>query len=101
MGTKEFAEKMRMLIWRGMPGLTSQIHRPPDVDAEDSVVPHSLEPDPTWKWEEAEKRLRVAYDDGGFPAWIQLAVKEMEDELKVERARRQRQFDHSQTKSLS
>ncbi|KAF5380071.1 hypothetical protein D9615_006262 [Tricholomella constricta] len=91
--TREFADRMRMIVWRGLPSLTSKIHRPPEVGDEGVPVPVSMEPDPTWTWEEAEKRLQAAYDKGGFPAWVQTAMKEMEDELKVERARRQREYD--------
>ncbi|KAG6856612.1 hypothetical protein H0H87_002567 [Tephrocybe sp. NHM501043] len=98
--TKEFADRMRMLVWRGLPSLTSQIHRPPEEDDEGVPVPRSNEPDPTWKWEEAEKRLQEAYDRGGFPAWVQTAMKEVEDELKVERARRQREYDLAEAKRV-
>ncbi|KAG6836309.1 hypothetical protein H0H93_009282 [Arthromyces matolae] len=95
MYTKEFAARMRMLIWRGLPSLTSQIHRPPDENETDEGlrVPESMEPDPSWKWEEAEQRLQSAYKEGGFPAWVQVAMKEVEDEVKVERAKRQKEYE--------
>ncbi|KAG6853552.1 hypothetical protein C0991_003344 [Blastosporella zonata] len=96
--TKEFAARMRTLVWRGLPGLTHQIHRPPEEDDLGVPVSRSMEPDPTWKWEEAEKRMQDAYDKGGFPAWIQTAMKEMEDELNVERARRQREDERTITR---
>ncbi|KAG6917494.1 hypothetical protein DXG01_002358 [Tephrocybe rancida] len=99
--TKEFAERMRMLIWRGLPGLTSQIHRPPEEDDQGQPVSRPMEPVPSWKWEEAEKRLQDAYDKGGFPAWTQAAIKEMEDEWKVERARRQKEYGATEATELS
>ncbi|KAG6872783.1 hypothetical protein C0995_006703 [Termitomyces sp. Mi166 len=91
--TKEFADRMRMLVWHALPSLTSQIHRPPDESDQGSPTDESLEPDPTWKWEEAEKRLQAAYQKGGFPAWTETAIKEMEDEVKIERARRRKECE--------
>ncbi|KAG6867886.1 hypothetical protein C0993_009817 [Termitomyces sp. T159_Od127] len=94
--TKDFANRMRMLVWRCLPSLTSQIHRLPDED--DQSAPHSksLDPDPTWKWEEAEKRLQASYQEGGFPAWTETAMKELESEVKIERARRQKEYESAE-----
>ncbi|KAF8056533.1 hypothetical protein FPV67DRAFT_640644 [Lyophyllum atratum] len=100
--TKEFGERMRMAVWKALPSLTTQIHRPPEVD--DLGIPYtdSSEPDPTWDWEAAEKRLQAAYADGGFPAWLQTALKETEAEVKLERARRQKEYERAKIReSLS
>ncbi|KAG5639818.1 hypothetical protein DXG03_003332 [Asterophora parasitica] len=99
--TREFAHRMRMLIWRGLPSLTSQIHRPLEAEDEGDLVPSSVQPDPTWNWEEAEKRMQAAYAKGGFGDWVQVAMREVEDELKVERARRQREDDSAHGKGLA
>lgn len=95
--TREFAQRMRLAIWRRLPSLTSQIHRPPDLD-DDGVPIIESDPDPSWNWPDAEKRLQAAYDQGGFPAWAQAAMKEMEAELKIERAKRQRELDEAERK---
>lgn len=93
---------MRLAIWRRLPGLTSKIHRPPEVDDEGVPISESHEPDLEWSWEDAEKRLQAAYDEGGFPAWVQAAMHELEAELKVERARRQKEYESaSEDKVLS
>lgn len=92
--TREFAQRMRLAMWRRLPSLTSQIHRPQDVD-DDGLPIIDSEPDPSWNWPDAEKRLQAAYDHGGFPAWAQVAMKEMESELKVERAKRRKEAEEA------
>lgn len=88
---------MRTLVWRYLPSLTSQIHRPPHENDQGVPISDSFEPDPTWKWEEAEKRLQASYQEGGFPAWTETAIKELENEVKIERARRQKEYESSET----
>ncbi|KNZ73709.1 hypothetical protein J132_10380, partial [Termitomyces sp. J132] len=95
--TKEFADRMRTLVWRGLPGLTSQIHRPSDENDQGLPISESLEPDPTWKWEEAERRLQASYQQGGFSAWIETAMKELQDEVNIERARRHKEQESAET----
>ncbi|KAF9456428.1 hypothetical protein BDZ94DRAFT_1315165 [Collybia nuda] len=97
--TQEFAQRMRLAVWRRLPSLTSKIHRPPDSDEDGGSVIDS-EPDPTWNWPDAEKRLQVAYEQGGLPAWLQAAMKEMEAELNVERAKRQRESDEADRRAV-
>ena len=96
---KEFAERMRSLVWSRFPGLTAQIHRPlrdsdslpsPSNDDDLGSVDELEEPDHEWTWREADKRLQAAYDQGGVPAWIKASVAEMAAEAKVERAKRLR-----------
>lgn len=92
---------MRAAIWRGLPSLTNQIHRPRTVneekeDDDDETVStevQSQDLDPAWTWHDAEKRLQAAYDTGGFPSWAKMAITEMEAERKVERLRRQREYE--------
>jgi hypothetical protein len=48
--------------------------------------------DPSWNWEEAEKRLQTAYDRGGFPAWAHVVAREIEAERHVERTRPEREL---------
>ena len=91
--TKEFADRMRILVWRSLPSLTSQIHRPPDENDQGLPNSESSEPDPTWKWEEAERRLQASYREGGFTAWIETATKELDNEVMIERARRQKEYE--------
>ncbi|KXN81040.1 hypothetical protein AN958_06261 [Leucoagaricus sp. SymC.cos] len=44
-----------------------------------------------WKWEAAKKRMKKAYEQGGFTLWEQVALRELEAEARVERGRRQRE----------
>ncbi|TFK33648.1 hypothetical protein BDQ12DRAFT_727588 [Crucibulum laeve] len=39
--------------------------------------------------EEDEKRLQKAYNESGFPFWMQIALREMEAEVEVERRKRE------------
>ncbi|KAG6879388.1 hypothetical protein C0992_003102 [Termitomyces sp. T32_za158] len=94
--TKDFANRMRTLICCCLPSLSSQIHRPPDDSDQGVPISESLDPDPTWKWEEAEKRLQASYKEGGFTAWTETAMKELEDEVKIERARRQKEYENAE-----
>jgi len=45
--------------------------------------------DPVWKWEDAENRLRAAYDNDGFSGWAEAALKELEAEGELERLKRE------------
>jgi hypothetical protein len=76
-----------------MPHLTARIRRPPETEDEGVSFVSPSEVDPYWNWEDAEKRLQTAYDKGGFPEWIRLALKEMEAEMHVEKAKRQRELE--------
>jgi len=91
--TQDFAQRMRMTIWKHMPDLTERIRRPPETEDEGVSFVSPSEVDPNWNWEDAEKRLQVAYDKGGFPAWMHLALKEMEAEMHVEKSKRQRELE--------
>jgi len=81
-----------------MPHLTARIRRPPETEDEGASFVGPSGVDPNWNWEDAEKRLQAAYDRGGFPAWVQLASKEMEAEMHIEKDRRQRELDKKERK---
>lgn len=99
--TREFAHRMRMAIWTKLPGLTSRIHRPPETEDElAGTTPEDFH-DANWNWEDAEKRLQAAYEKGGFPAWAAMALKEMEAEGRIERARRQKEYELASGKEAS
>lgn len=88
---------MRSFMWSSVPDLTAKIHRPPMSEDERRGVylvspPGSEE---HWSWEEAEVRLKKAYDEGGFSLWAQTALRELEAEVRVERIRRQKELDVS------
>ncbi|KAF8222190.1 hypothetical protein L208DRAFT_1413819 [Tricholoma matsutake] len=91
--TQDFAQRMRLAIWKHMPHLTARIRRPLETEDEGASFVGPSEVDPNWNWEDAEKRLEAAYEKGGFPEWIHLALKEMEAEIHVENAKRQRALD--------
>ncbi|EAU83047.2 hypothetical protein CC1G_08984 [Coprinopsis cinerea okayama7 len=95
--TREFGIRVRAFLWSAWPGLTSSIHRAPQNDDErtegNAVAPFGIQEE--WKWEEAENRLKRAYEEGGFPLWAKTALREMEAEARVERAKRQREIEES------
>lgn len=73
-----------------LPMISSRIHRPPE--SEDNVEAGQRVQtlaDTPWRWEDAEKRLRDAYDKGGFSGWAEAASKELEAEGELERLRRE------------
>ncbi|KAF4616939.1 hypothetical protein D9613_008957 [Agrocybe pediades] len=108
---RQFGLRMRSILWTLAPSLTSRIHRAPETEEERhalrEVLPpsfssssppppsSSLEPPyvekPKWSWPEAEKRLQRAYEEGGFPLWAKVAMREVEEEARLERERRERE----------
>ncbi|KAH6887853.1 hypothetical protein BKA70DRAFT_1376965 [Coprinopsis sp. MPI-PUGE-AT-0042] len=99
----EFGVRARRFLWSAWPSLTSSIHRPPQGEGERQAA-HQVAPfgsHENWTWQESEKRLKRAYDEGGFPLWAQTAVRELEAEARVERAKRQREIDALQQASGS
>ncbi|TFK33645.1 hypothetical protein BDQ12DRAFT_738659 [Crucibulum laeve] len=102
----DFGQRMRAIMWATLPSLSARIHRSPETQEEhqalrlalssgmDSVTSSSVIDD-SWTWEEAEKRLQKAYDEGGFPLWMQAALREMEAEVEVERRKREPDAEHS------
>jgi hypothetical protein len=78
--TTEFAARMRTWVPHAMPLLTAKIYR------RDAAAPRQT---PTaFDHDAAERRLADAFDGGGFDAWAEVAVSELEAEVEVERARK-------------
>jgi len=95
---QEFADRMRIVVSTNMPILSSRIHRPmeevldgnPGVRLDPAVPSLEFQESSGWNWSDAETRLRVAFDRGGFSEWARAAWKEVEDEASAERANRGR-----------
>ena len=92
---------MRVLVREKMPVLSSRIHRPPAEEDHTATLwnsPASVENphivvnedtgDAEWAWPDAEKRLKDAFDNGGFSGWAQAALQELEAEGRLERRKR-------------
>ena len=88
---------MRSLFQMTVPGLRSRLYRPPETDderyeiQEQGVVTFPSTTQGDWNWEEAEERLKKAYEEGGIAAWAQTALRELEAEVEVERIKRDRE----------
>ena len=87
---------MRSIFQTTVPGFRSQLHRPPETDDEryelrgqGDAFPSAVQGD--WDREEAEERLKKAYEEGGIAAWAQFALRELEAEIEVERSKRDRE----------
>jgi hypothetical protein len=87
---------MRSIFQTTIPGLRSRLYRPPETDdecdeiqAQGVAFPSATQGD--WNWEEAEERLKKAYEEGGIAAWAQTALRELEAEVDVERTRKDRE----------
>jgi len=91
---REFGQKMRSILQMTVPGLRTRLHRPPETDDEryqiekEAVLPLPTALEQEWNWEEAEERLRKAYEEGGITVWAQTALTELEAEATAERAKR-------------
>jgi len=77
----------------GIPLLSSRIHRVAESEGDEEggqqVQKILSGVDPAWKWEDAEDRLRAAYDKDGFSGWAEAALKELEAEGELERLKRE------------
>lgn len=84
-----------------VPMLSSRIHRPPESEGDDEAGQQVQMPlnsiDHAWKWEDAEQRLRAAYDKDGFSGWAETALKELEAEGELERLRREQLLRENKT----
>jgi hypothetical protein len=81
---------MRKFVLTKMPVLSARIHGSHlDEKATESSTP-SLSPSGSeeWTWHAAENRLSAAYNEGGVSAWAEVALRELEEEEKVERRKR-------------
>ncbi|KAF8637187.1 hypothetical protein AX17_002984 [Amanita inopinata Kibby_2008] len=91
--TREFAHRIRLALRAYLPSLSSRIHRPPETEEERALfegvtAPTSTPAAPGWNVEEAEERLKVAYEKGGVGLWARVAVREVEEEVRIEREKR-------------
>ncbi|EEB99147.1 hypothetical protein MPER_01228, partial [Moniliophthora perniciosa FA553] len=84
--TQEFARRMRQLILTHMPILSSRIHGSLEDD------PHNDEKSKSdadgWNWDDAEKRLKNAFEQKGLAGWAEAAVDEIRAEEHAERKKR-------------
>lgn len=81
-------------MWLIAPSLTSRIRRASEGDETRGDPPFGGMED--WKWAEAEERLRIAYEKGGFPLWSQTALHEVEVEARLDRIKREKEFETKQ-----
>lgn len=88
---------MRLLFHSLVPSLSSAIYRPPQTEEELQEVrlfaPLSVQEN--WSWEDAEKRLKHAYEKGGISLWGLTALREMETEARLERDKRNQEMKRS------
>ena len=87
---------MRSLFQMTVPDLRSRLYRPPETDDERYEIQEQGVAFPSTthgdrNWEEAEERLKKAYEEGGIAAWAQTALRELEAEVEVERIKRDRE----------
>lgn len=99
--TRQFGHKMRSIFQTTVPGLRSRLLRPPETDNENYEIqtlgialPSAIE---EWSWEEAEERLKKAYEQGGISVWAQTALIELEADARVERTKRDREQEAAST----
>ncbi|EPQ53797.1 hypothetical protein GLOTRDRAFT_94947 [Gloeophyllum trabeum ATCC 11539] len=96
--TRESADYMRQTLFC-LPGPAARLHRLPDADADhdsDSSPSAPLSPlsqaehatGEAWTCAAAEVRLRAAYEQRGFAGWADAALREVEEEARVEREKR-------------
>ncbi|KAL0950350.1 hypothetical protein HGRIS_010318 [Hohenbuehelia grisea] len=99
--TQEFAHRMRQIILEKMPVFVERIHRLAEPEASSENQAGISEVD--WNWEDAESRLKNAYERDGFSGWAYAALQEIEAESRLERAQRFRaeQAVPSETPSTS
>ncbi|KAG2357645.1 hypothetical protein BDR07DRAFT_1419679 [Suillus spraguei] len=90
--TNEFAERLRHAVLTKLPVLSHRIYHSAEThqdDGDDSPLTENPTAEHAeWNWQEAEVRLREAFDKGGFHGWASAALVEVEAEATVERAKR-------------
>ncbi|KAL5514326.1 hypothetical protein ACEPAG_2414 [Sanghuangporus baumii] len=89
----EFTARVRGLLSTHMPIISQRIYRSSleeDPASRNGLQTdtHRSKEDNNWTWEEAEDRLRNAFDRGGVGEWAECAIRELEAEEEVERRRR-------------
>ncbi|KXN85950.1 hypothetical protein AN958_10658 [Leucoagaricus sp. SymC.cos] len=93
---QDFAHLMRYWTDQNLRPITDRIHRGPENEEERKAAleaaPFGVDgEEEEWKWKEAKKTMKKAYEQGGFTLWSQVALRELEFEARVERGRRQRE----------
>ena len=73
-----------------LPSPTSQVSptAPPHISLDESTPIPSGQDTEEWSWPAAEARLKAAFDAHGFYGWAEAAMRELEAEGRVERAKR-------------
>ncbi len=82
---------MRTFLSKSVPSLSFAINRPFSLDEEGPESHHEVVTSAlreNWKWENAEKRLKCAYEEGGVALWAQIALQELDAEVRLEREKR-------------
>ena len=87
---------MRTFLSKSVPSLSSAVNRPLSLDEGPEshhgvVVGTSALKKEDWNWENAEKRLERAYEEGGVALWAQVALQELDAEVGLERERKSRE----------
>ena len=92
MQMRDFTDRMRNLVSAKLPTLASRIHRfsnggslassSPDAHADKPEVGQRERSD-------VEMRLRDAFDRDGLNGWAKAALMEVEEEARIERAKRE------------
>ncbi|KAJ3982095.1 hypothetical protein F5890DRAFT_423051 [Lentinula detonsa] len=82
--TQEFAREMRRIVVTRMPILSARIHRALNNGDDDDGPEDTID----WNWEDAEKRLKDAFEKDGLMAWAEVALKEIQAEERLERSKR-------------
>ncbi|KAK7443999.1 hypothetical protein VKT23_015396 [Stygiomarasmius scandens] len=88
---QEFSDRMRQFSFTRVSFLSSRIlgsHIQDDESSASSTNPPPLEVEGEWNWPDAEKRLQTAYSEGGVTAWVEVALKELEEEVRLEQRKR-------------
>ena len=82
--TEEFATRMRRMLVEKIPMLSSRMYRilgEEDGHETGEQVQAPLDDiDSAWRWEDAENRLRTAYDKDGLSGRAEAVLKELEVE---------------------
>jgi len=85
----EFGTKMRTFLSDSVPSLSFAINnRPLSLDERPESSHHGVVLKEDWNWENAEKRLERAYEEGGVALWAQVALQELDAEVGLERERK-------------
>ncbi|KAF9531376.1 hypothetical protein CPB83DRAFT_848924 [Crepidotus variabilis] len=107
---REFGTQMRLFLSANLPSLSAAIYKPPEplTDEErrelilqklDAASIAEAQAASKWKWDDAEERLKKAYDEGGVGLWAQVALRELEAESHIEREKREEELKNIQERT--